>query len=56
MLQSQKLKPLNWNPEKNKKLIEERGVSFEDVVFFLRSGGLIDDNTQQKSNQAISRG
>lgn len=37
------MKFINWNSEKNHKLIEERGVSFEDVVFCLRSGKLLDD-------------
>jgi uncharacterized DUF497 family protein len=37
------IKPLYWNPEKNRKLIEERGISFESVVFSMQSGGLLDD-------------
>ena len=37
------MKPINWNPEKNRKLIEERNISFEYIVFSLRSGGLLDD-------------
>ncbi len=37
------MKPIHWNPTKNQKLIAERGVSFEDVVFCLQSGGLLDD-------------
>jgi uncharacterized DUF497 family protein len=37
------MKPINWNPEKNRKLIEERGISFEDIIFCLQSGGLLDD-------------
>lgn len=37
------MKPINWNPEKNKKLIAERSISFEDVVFCLQSGALLDD-------------
>ncbi len=37
------MKAINWNPLKNQKLIEERGISFEDIVFFLQSGGLLDD-------------
>jgi uncharacterized DUF497 family protein len=39
------MKPIHWNAEKNKKLIEERGISFEDVVFCLQSGGLLDDGS-----------
>ncbi len=37
------MKPINWNAEKNRKLIEERNVSFEDIIFCLQSGGLLDD-------------
>lgn len=37
------MKPINWSAEKNQKLMSERRVSFEDVVFALQSGGLLDD-------------
>lgn len=37
------MKQINWNSEKNKQLIEERGISFEDVVFYLQVGMLLDD-------------
>ena len=37
------MKPINWNSEKNKHLIESRDISFEDIVFCLQSGGLLDD-------------
>ena len=37
------MKPINWNPGKNRKLIEERGISFEEIVFSLQSGYLLDD-------------
>jgi uncharacterized DUF497 family protein len=37
------MKPINWNPEKNQQLIAERGISFEDVVFYLQQGALLDD-------------
>ncbi len=37
------MKAINWDPAKNRKLIEERGLSFEDVVFSLQSGSLLDD-------------
>jgi uncharacterized DUF497 family protein len=39
------MKPINWNANKNRKLIEERDISFEDIVFCLQSGGLLDDIT-----------
>jgi len=31
-----------WNPQKNEKLILERGISFERVVFFIENGHLLD--------------
>ncbi len=37
------MKVFNWNPEKNRLLIEERGKSFEEVVFYIENGGLLDD-------------
>ncbi len=36
-------KPMYWNADKNRKLIEERGISFEEIIFSLQNGGLIDD-------------
>ena len=37
------MKQINWNAEKNQRLMSERGVSFEDVVFALQTDGLLDD-------------
>jgi uncharacterized DUF497 family protein len=37
-----KLKPISWNPEKNALLKTERGVSFEDVVFHIMAGDILD--------------
>ncbi|MCP1727909.1 uncharacterized DUF497 family protein [Natronospira proteinivora] len=37
------MKTLTWNPEKNRWLLQERGVAFEDVVYALQSNGLLDD-------------
>ena len=37
------MKAINWNAIKNKQIIAERGVSFEDVVFYLQHGDLLDD-------------
>lgn len=37
------MKPINWDADKNRKLIEERNISFESVIFSLQSGGLLDD-------------
>ncbi len=51
------MKHINWNPEKNRKLIEERNISFENIVFALQSGGLLDDivhpNREQYPNQRV---
>ncbi len=36
-------KAFNWNDEKNQQLIVERGISFEDVIFCIQQGFLLDD-------------
>jgi uncharacterized DUF497 family protein len=51
------MKPYDWNDEKNEWLQQERGVAFEDVVFHLSQGGLLDTiehpNKQQYPGQRI---
>jgi uncharacterized DUF497 family protein len=51
------MKPIYWNPEKNRQLIEERNISFENIIFSLQSGGLLDDishpNQEKYSHQRI---
>jgi uncharacterized DUF497 family protein len=51
------MKSINWSPEKNQQLIEERGISFEDVVFYLQQGALLDDiehpNREKYPNQRV---
>ena len=37
------MKAINWNSTKNHQLIAERGISFEDVVYYLQQGDLLDD-------------
>ena len=37
------MKRFNWNSDKNQQLIRDRGVSFEDVVFFLLQGDILDN-------------
>jgi len=37
------VKSINWNPDNNQQLIKERGVSFEDVVFYLMQDEILDD-------------
>ena len=36
------MKYFSWNPEKNELLKAERQVSFEDVVFYIERGFLLD--------------
>jgi len=44
------MKPISWNPEKNDQLKSERGVAFEDVVFHIMAGDILDtvDHPNQK--------
>ncbi|MBI1980936.1 MAG: BrnT family toxin [Methylocystis sp.] len=37
------MKPFRWNPEKNRKLIAERGISFEEVVSAMAHDGLLNE-------------
>ncbi|RLQ20856.1 toxin [Seongchinamella sediminis] len=37
------MKVFNWNSEKNRQLIEERGRSFEEAIFHIENGRLLDD-------------
>ena len=36
------MKTFSWNPEKNEQLKADRGISFEEVVLAIESGGLLD--------------
>jgi len=36
------MKPFRWSPEKNEALTADRGVSFENIVVAIESGGLLD--------------
>jgi uncharacterized DUF497 family protein len=36
------MKAISWNPEKNALLKAERNVSFEDVVFHIMAGDILD--------------
>ena len=51
------MKPINWNRTKNQQLISERGISFEDIVFYLQQGALLDDiehpNSAKYPNQRV---
>lgn len=37
------MKRINWNTEKNLKLKESRGICFEDVVYYIEKGDILDD-------------
>lgn len=51
------MKVIAWNAEKNARLKEERGVSFEDVVVHILSGDILDTvdhpNQQRYPGQKI---
>ena len=44
------MKLFNWNSEKNIWLKENRGISFEDMVFYIENDRLIDD-TEHPNNK-----
>ncbi len=45
------MKPINWNSTKNQQLIVERGISFEDIVFYIQRGQLLDDIVHPNSEK-----
>lgn len=45
------MKPINWNSTKNQQLIAERGISFEDIVFYIQQGQLLDDIVHPNSEK-----
>ena len=51
------MKQYDWNDEKNELLRQERGITFEDIVFHLAHGGLLDTiehpNQKQYPGQRI---
>lgn len=51
------MKIYNWNPDKNQELIVTRSVSFEEAIFHVEHGGLLDDiahpNASNYPNQRI---
>ena len=51
------MKTFHWNPQKNEQLKASRGVSFEDVVLAIESGGLLDivehPNSRRYPNQGV---
>ena len=49
------MKPINWNSTKNQQLISERSISFEDIVFYLQQGALLDDIEHPNSERYPSQ-
>jgi hypothetical protein len=51
------VKTFRWNTQKNDRLKAGRGVSFEDVVLAIESGGLLDivehPNSKRYPNQGV---
>jgi len=45
------MKPINWNPTKNQQLVAQRGISFEDIVFYMQQGQLLDDIKHPNSDK-----
>ena len=36
------MKRFNWNPEKNEQLRADRGISFEEILFHIEHGDVLD--------------
>ena len=36
------MRRFNWNPEKNEHLRGERGISFEEILFHIENGDILD--------------
>ncbi len=51
------VKYFSWNPEKNLRIQQERGISFEEIVFHVERGDLLDvlehPNQERYSGQRI---
>jgi len=45
------MRPINWNSTKNQQLIAKRGISFEDIVFLIQQGKLLDDVVHPNSEK-----
>lgn len=45
------MKYFNWDKEKNLKLKETRGISFEEIVFYISNGAVIDVIENQNSEK-----
>ena len=51
------MKYINWNTQKSRRLKESRGICFEDVVYHIEKGDVLDDykhpNQKRYSGQRI---
>lgn len=51
------MKTFSWNHIKNQQLLESRGISFEDVLFYIQQEQILDDlehpNRDRYPNQRI---
>ncbi|MBI5206371.1 MAG: BrnT family toxin [Candidatus Firestonebacteria bacterium] len=51
------MKHINWNTEKSLKLKESRNICFEDIVYYIEKGLLLDDylhpNQKRYSGQRV---
>ena len=51
------MKTFSWSPAKNEQLREERGISFEEIVFHIENGDVLDllehPNRQRYPGQRI---
>ena len=51
------MKNINWNTEKSLKLKELRGICFEDIVYYIEKGSILDDyqhpNQKRYSGQRV---
>jgi len=51
------MKKINWNPQKNIWLKENRGICFEDILYYLVNHLIVDDlehpNREKYNNQRI---
>ncbi len=48
------MKKFNWNQEKNLQLKEQRGISFEEIVFAIENDGLLDEvKHHSRDNQRL---
>jgi uncharacterized DUF497 family protein len=45
------MKSINWNTEKSNLLKAERGICFEDVVFYIEKGEIVDDYTHPNQQE-----